>query len=95
MIDHTAGAPTEETRNVLKESARIARGNISALQMLDVEKFDILLIPGGFGAAKNLSSFATKGADMTVDAGLAEVWLSFNFITLEQDNSDNILLDCV
>ena len=95
VIDHTAGAPMEETRNVLKESARIARGNISALQMLDVEKFDILLIPGGFGAAKNLSSFATKGANMTVDAGLAEVWLSFNFITLEQDNSDNILLDCV
>lgn len=78
VIDHTAGAPMEETRNVLKESARIARGNISALQMLDVEKFDILLIPGGFGAAKNLSSFATKGADMTVDAGLAEIVKKFH-----------------
>jgi len=78
VIDHTAGAPMEETRNVLKESARIARGDISALDKLDVDKFDALMIPGGFGAAKNLSTFATEGSDMSVDTGLSEIVAKFH-----------------
>ena len=65
-IDHTKGAPHENNRNVLQESARIARGNISALSGLEVENFDALLVPGGFGAAKNLSDWALKGILFTV-----------------------------
>ena len=48
------------------ESSRIARGNIKELSELKAENFDVLIMPGGFGAAKNLSDFAFKGADMTV-----------------------------
>ena len=67
VIDHTSGTPTEETRNVLKESARIARGNIKALSDLKEKNFDAVIFPGGFGAAKNLCSFAVDGPDMSVN----------------------------
>ncbi|CBY12457.1 unnamed protein product [Oikopleura dioica] len=60
-INHCAGAPHEETRNVLQESARIARGKVTDLKELNVEDFDALLVPGGFSAAKNLSDWALKG----------------------------------
>jgi enhancing lycopene biosynthesis protein 2 len=69
VINHLTGEPAEgETRNVLVEAARIARGNIKALASMDVSEFDALLVPGGFGAAKNLSNFAVAGADMDVHA---------------------------
>lgn len=63
VIDHAAGAPIEnQTRNVLSESGRIARGKITNLaELLNSEKFNQyngVIIPGGFGAAKNLSNFA-------------------------------------
>ena len=41
-------------RNVLVESARIARGNISPLSTLSATSYDAVVFPGGFGAAKNL-----------------------------------------
>lgn len=78
VVDHTAGTEMSETRNVLKESARIARGKISALTELPAEDFDALIVPGGFGAAKNLSTFATQGADMTVDPTLSEKIKAFH-----------------
>jgi enhancing lycopene biosynthesis protein 2 len=56
-----------EKRNVLIESARIARGKIASLATFSPESFDGLVIPGGFGAAKNLSSYAFDGADCTVN----------------------------
>ena len=56
----------QESRNVLVEAARIARGNIADLDQLQTSEFDAILLPGGFGAAKNLSTFAFKGEDMTV-----------------------------
>ncbi|MGP1309382.1 MAG: isoprenoid biosynthesis glyoxalase ElbB [Phycisphaerales bacterium] len=68
VIDHLKGAPASgEKRNMLTESARIARGadHISALGSLKASDFDALVIPGGFGAAKNLSDFALKGAEFT------------------------------
>lgn len=68
VVDHLAGRPVAEERNVLAESARIARGNVKDLKTYDPAAFDGLLFPGGFGAAKNLSSFALDGASMTVDA---------------------------
>ncbi|TXC85213.1 isoprenoid biosynthesis glyoxalase ElbB [Luteibaculum oceani] len=67
VIDHTKGEPTEESRNVLVESARIARGEIQDLKSLDVESFDGIAIPGGFGAAKNLNQWAISGPDGAID----------------------------
>jgi len=66
VIDHLTQQPTEEKRNVLAESARIARGNIKDLKDVDASHMDGLIIPGGFGAAKNLSDFAFKGAEAKV-----------------------------
>jgi enhancing lycopene biosynthesis protein 2 len=66
VIDHLTGRETGETRNVLTESARIARGKITALSELRPDEHDALVLPGGFGAAKNLSSFAVDGAACTV-----------------------------
>jgi len=57
-----------ENRNVLVESARIARGEIQPLSAFNAADFDALTFPGGFGAAKNLSTFAFDGADCTVNA---------------------------
>ena len=66
VINHLTGEETRETRNVLMESARIARGNIRDLKEFKPGEFDGLLLPGGFGAAKNLSSWAFEGADASV-----------------------------
>lgn len=67
VINHFTGDVMDEERNVLVESARIARGNIRPLSELSGDGIDALVFPGGFGGAKNLSSFAFDGADMTVD----------------------------
>ena len=56
-----------EKRNVLVESARIARGNIKNLKTFKADDFDGLIIPGGLGVAKNLSTFAFEGTDCTVN----------------------------
>jgi enhancing lycopene biosynthesis protein 2 len=67
VINHLTGEPVPgERRNVMVEAARIARGNVKELATLDAADFDALLVPGGFGAAKNLSDFAVAGAEMTV-----------------------------
>ncbi|QGZ29612.1 isoprenoid biosynthesis glyoxalase ElbB [Stutzerimonas stutzeri] len=66
VINHLTGDEMPESRNVLTESARLARGNIKDLNELKAEDFDALIMPGGFGAAKNLSSFATQGAGCTI-----------------------------
>ena len=79
IVDHTAGEPMEdESRCVLKESARIARGKIADISTLKAEDFDVLLIPGGFGVAKNLSSFAFDGADMKVIPEVERVLKEFH-----------------
>ncbi|WP_116474662.1 isoprenoid biosynthesis glyoxalase ElbB [Zobellella maritima] len=67
VVNHLTGEEQPGTRNVLEESARIARGEIKPLQELDASQFDALLLPGGFGAAKNLCDFAAKGADAEID----------------------------
>jgi enhancing lycopene biosynthesis protein 2 len=71
VLDHITGAEMPETRNVLVESARIARGKIRNLRDFNPTEFDALIFPGGFGAAKNLSSFAFDGADCSVDPDVA------------------------
>jgi enhancing lycopene biosynthesis protein 2 len=56
-----------ETRNMLAEGARIARGNIKYMEKINAQNLDVLIFPGGYGAAKNLSDFAFKGLDCTVE----------------------------
>ncbi|HBE9078419.1 MULTISPECIES: isoprenoid biosynthesis glyoxalase ElbB [Serratia] len=73
VINHLSGEEMPESRNVLLESARIARGKIQALSLADAEQLDALIVPGGFGAAKNLSSFATQGAECSVDPDLSKL----------------------
>lgn len=77
VINHLTGEQMPETRNVLVESARIARGEIKDVRETRVEDFDALIVPGGFGAAKNLSSFATQGAACTVQADVLRVAEAF------------------
>ncbi len=66
VVNHINGNVMNETRNVLVESARIARGNIKPLSEFNPEFFDALIFPGGFGVAKNLSSWAFDSANCTV-----------------------------
>lgn len=66
VVDHRSGEVAEETRNVLTEAARIARGDITDLAEVSAADLDALVVPGGFGAAKNLCDFATKGAEAEV-----------------------------
>jgi enhancing lycopene biosynthesis protein 2 len=66
VVDHLSGDVTSETRNVLVESARIARGEVKDVRQLHAADFDALIVPGGFGAAKNLSDFAINGAASSV-----------------------------
>jgi len=70
VINHISGDEMDESRNVLIESARIARGQIKALSEFDAAAFDALLLPGGFGVAKNLSNLAFAGSECVVDTDL-------------------------
>jgi enhancing lycopene biosynthesis protein 2 len=69
VINHYTGKEMKEKerRNVLVESARIARGKIKSLDEFKEKDFDALIFPGGFGAAKNLSDIAFKGPDAEID----------------------------
>lgn len=67
VVNHLTGEATTESRNVLVEAARLMRGKITDLADADPSAFDALIIPGGFGAAKNLCNFAVAGSDMTVN----------------------------
>jgi len=73
VVDHAKQAPTNASRNVMEEAARIARGNISPLSTLDMAQFDLLVIPGGYGVAKNLSDLALNGANATIQADFKRV----------------------
>ncbi len=67
VVNHLTGeVAAGETRNVLVEAARVVRGQIKPVTAARAEDFDALIVPGGFGAAKNLSDFAINGAAMTV-----------------------------
>lgn len=67
VINHLTGEVMPESRNVLVEAARIARGKIADLAAFKAGDVDALVLPGGFGAAKNLSDFAFKGPGCTVN----------------------------
>ncbi|XP_056146130.1 glutamine amidotransferase-like class 1 domain-containing protein 3, mitochondrial [Lampris incognitus] len=78
VIDHGKGQLAQESRNVLSESARIARGNITDLAKLSVTNHDAIIFPGGFGAAKNLSTFAVDGPDCKVNKDVERVVKDFH-----------------
>lgn len=67
VVNHLTGETTQETRNVLVEAARIARGDIKDLKEYEAKDYDALILPGGFGAAKNLCSFAIEGENMSIN----------------------------
>jgi enhancing lycopene biosynthesis protein 2 len=72
VINHLTQQPVAgESRNVLMESARIARGKITPLDQLKPGDVDAAILPGGFGAAKNLCDFAFKGAQFVVHPQVA------------------------
>lgn len=78
VVNHASGVETVETRDIFVESARIARGNIRMLSEYRPADYDALALPGGMGAARNLSTYAYDGAEMSVmdsveDAVLAAV----------------------
>jgi putative isoprenoid biosynthesis-related protein (enhancing lycopene biosynthesis protein 2 (sigma cross-reacting protein 27a) (scrp-27a)) len=67
VVNHLTGAHEQNPRNVLAESARIARGEIQNLSKFSADDFDMLIFVGGFGAAKNLSDYAISGVGMSVN----------------------------
>jgi len=72
VVDHLKGRPVREKRNVLVESARIARGRIRDVAQVKPSELDAVLLPGGFGAARNLSTFAEQGEKAQADPAVAE-----------------------
>ncbi|AEA45590.1 isoprenoid biosynthesis glyoxalase ElbB [Fluviicola taffensis] len=66
VINHLTGEPMNESRNMLVEAARIARGNIVPIQDIQPRDIDALIIPGGFGSAKNFTKWAFDGPDGTI-----------------------------
>jgi enhancing lycopene biosynthesis protein 2 len=66
IINHTNGEELNEARNVVVESARISRGEIISVSKVNLNEISSLVIPGGFGAAKNLSNWAFSGADSEI-----------------------------
>jgi enhancing lycopene biosynthesis protein 2 len=73
VVNHLTRQETGEKRNVLVESARIARGNIRDIKGVTAADLDAIIFPGGFGAAKNLCNFAVKGADASVNPEVARL----------------------
>ncbi len=66
VVNHITGEEMHEIRNVMVEAARIARGNIKPLAEYKASDYDAVIFPGGFGAAKNLCTYAFDGADCVV-----------------------------
>ncbi len=89
VINHITQDVMQETRNVLVESARITRGKVTDLASYNPANFDALLMPGGFGAAKNLCTFAVDGADCSVNSDVAKA------ITATKDAGNVIGAMCI
>ena len=73
VVNHRTGKPEEARRNVLDEAARIARGKIQDVSKAKVADLDAVILPGGYGAAKNLSNFATAGSRAKVEPAVARL----------------------
>lgn len=77
VINHITGEEMPERRNILVESARIARGNVKPIVECNSDDFSALIVVGGFGVAKNLSDFAFKGQEMSVQSDVLKVCTDF------------------
>lgn len=66
VVNHATGEVTPEQRNMFVESARIARGAITRLAEIEPDELDALVIPGGFGTAKNHTTWAIDGPAATI-----------------------------
>lgn len=74
VVDHLSSkAASGGARNVLTESARIARGKVRDVAQVSADELEAVVIPGGYGAAKNLCTFAADGPDCKVDPGVAKL----------------------
>jgi enhancing lycopene biosynthesis protein 2 len=73
VVDHRAKKPTGEKRNALVEAARIARGKIEDLAKARAQDLDAVILPGGYGAAKNLCDFAVNGANAVANDAVAKL----------------------
>lgn len=73
VVNHLTSQPSKERRNVLVESARIARGRIRNIKEVKAKDIDALIFPGGYGAAKNLCTFAVEGPDCKVNPDVARL----------------------
>lgn len=78
VVNHLDQSEMEGPRNVLVEAARIARGDIQPLKDLYAVEFDALIVPGGFGVAKNLSDFAFEGAKTELFEEFFQILRDFN-----------------
>lgn len=78
VVNHFNQQATTNQRNMLEEAARITRSKIKDLKELNSKNFAGVIIPGGFGAAKNLSTFALKGSGAEVRKDVAEVLHQFH-----------------
>lgn len=77
-IDHiTQEENTKSKRNILKESSRMARGDVKEISLLDVDSYSSIIIPGGFGVAKNFCNYAIKGKDFTINSQIEKILLNF------------------
>jgi enhancing lycopene biosynthesis protein 2 len=73
VVNHVTQNPEDVPRNVMTEAARIARGDIQSLDSVSEADLDALILPGGFGAAKNLCDFALVGPEARVQPQVAEL----------------------
>ncbi len=78
VVNHLTGAVTVESRSMIEESARIARGQVTPWTECRAKDFDAVVIPGGTGTAFNLCNFAEAGAKMQVDPYLQDLLRDFN-----------------
>lgn len=77
VVNHLTGEEMQEERNVMVEAARIARGAVQDLATVQVADFDGLIIPGGFGAAKNLNKWALEGPSGAIKPAVQELIVNF------------------
>jgi enhancing lycopene biosynthesis protein 2 len=78
VIDHSNNQESGEERNMLVEAARIARGKIKSVSEIMVEDFDAIILPGGYGVAKNFFPYAFSGIDATVDPLIEDILRRFH-----------------
>ena len=82
VIDHFNNKENNDnlngTRNILEESARIARGDVKPLNDLNIDDISSVIIPGGFGVAKNFCDYALKGSDFTIDQNIKNILIECN-----------------